>query len=94
MSDHGVRDVVVRVRPGVDDLVVPLTVRDEAARVRLLEARDLLVGVGLLGVDDGAFWSQMQSKVELRDDIINGVVIKSFVFGLVVTWIAASVEPN
>lgn len=46
------------------------------------------VGVGLLGVDDGAFWSQMQSKVELRDDIINGVLIKSFVFGVVVTWIA------
>ncbi len=46
------------------------------------------VGVGLLGVDDGAFWSQMQSKVELRDDIINGVLVKSFVFGIVVTWIA------
>lgn len=46
------------------------------------------VGVGLLGVDDGAFWSQMQSKVELQDDIINGVLIKSFVFGVVVTWIA------
>ncbi len=45
------------------------------------------VGVGLLGVDDGAYWSQMQANVDLYDDILNGV-IKSFVFGIVVTWIA------
>ena len=45
------------------------------------------VGVGLLGVDEGAFWSQMQSKVDLHQDIYNGVV-KSIVFGFVVTWIA------
>ena len=45
------------------------------------------VGVGLLGVDEGAFWSQMQAKVDLYDDIANGV-IKSMVFGFVVTWIA------
>jgi len=45
------------------------------------------VGVGLLGVDDGAFWSQMQDKVDLYDDVYNGVV-KSVVFGIVVTWIA------
>lgn len=45
------------------------------------------VGVGLLGVDDGAYWSQMQAKVDIHDDILNGV-IKSFVFGIVVTWIA------
>ncbi|HEB55083.1 MAG TPA: lipid asymmetry maintenance ABC transporter permease subunit MlaE [Gammaproteobacteria bacterium] len=45
------------------------------------------VGVGLLGVDDGAYWSQMQAKVDLHDDIFNGV-IKSLVFGVVVTWIA------
>ena len=30
----------------------------------------------------------MQAKVELHDDILNGVVIKSLVFGFVVTWIA------
>ncbi len=47
-----------------------------------------LIGVGLLGVDDGAFWSQMQASVELREDIINGVVIKSVAFGLVANWIA------
>ncbi len=46
-----------------------------------------LVGYGLLGVDDGAFWSQMQAKTDLYDDIMNGV-IKSVVFGFVVTWIA------
>ena len=45
------------------------------------------VGVGLLGVDSGAFWSQMQAKVDLYEDILNGV-IKSIVFGVVVTWIA------
>ena len=45
------------------------------------------VGVGLLGVDDGAFWSQMQTKLDFREDVVNGV-IKSLVFGLVVTWIA------
>ena len=45
------------------------------------------VGVGLLGVDEGAFWSQMQSAVDVNDDILNGVV-KSVVFGVVVTWIA------
>ncbi|HEY5791301.1 MAG TPA: lipid asymmetry maintenance ABC transporter permease subunit MlaE [Gammaproteobacteria bacterium] len=45
------------------------------------------VGVGLLGVDDGAFWSQMQAKVDLHEDIYNGVV-KSVVFGVVATWIA------
>jgi phospholipid/cholesterol/gamma-HCH transport system permease protein len=45
------------------------------------------VGVGLLGVDDGAFWSQMQAKINLEEDLINGV-IKSVVFGFVVTWIA------
>jgi phospholipid/cholesterol/gamma-HCH transport system permease protein len=45
------------------------------------------VGVGLLGVDSGSFWSQMQSKVDFHEDIVNGV-IKSVVFGVVVTWIA------
>jgi len=46
-----------------------------------------LVGVELLGVDAGGFWSQMQSQVGLYEDIVNGV-IKSIVFGIVVTWIA------
>jgi phospholipid/cholesterol/gamma-HCH transport system permease protein len=45
------------------------------------------VGVGLLGVDEGAYWSQMQNSVDLHEDIYNGV-IKSVVFGVLVTWIA------
>ncbi len=45
------------------------------------------VGVGLLGVDEGAYWSQMQAKIDLHEDIYNGV-IKSIVFGFVCTWIA------
>ncbi|MBX9848569.1 MAG: lipid asymmetry maintenance ABC transporter permease subunit MlaE [Rhodocyclaceae bacterium] len=46
-----------------------------------------LVGVVLIGVDEGSFWSQMQSAVDFRLDIVNGV-IKSFVFGVLVSWIA------
>ncbi|MEI6146077.1 MAG: lipid asymmetry maintenance ABC transporter permease subunit MlaE [Methylococcales bacterium] len=46
-----------------------------------------MVGCGLLGVDEGAFWSQMQAGIDFRDDIINGV-IKSLVFGFVSSWIA------
>src|SRR5687768_9302820 len=46
-----------------------------------------LVGVQLIGVDAGAFWSQMQAAVDLRNDILNGVY-KSIVFGIAVTWIA------
>lgn len=45
------------------------------------------VGVVQIGVDEGSFWSQMQSAVDFKDDIMNGV-IKSFVFGTVVTVIA------
>jgi phospholipid/cholesterol/gamma-HCH transport system permease protein len=45
------------------------------------------VSVGLLGVDDGAFWSQMQAKIDWNGDVVNGV-IKSLVFGVVCTWIA------
>ena len=46
-----------------------------------------LVGVVLIGVDEGAFWSQMQAAVDVRNDIMNGV-IKSVVFGVAVTLIA------
>ena len=45
-------------------------------------------GVGLLGVDTGAFWSQMQLHIDLVEDVGQGVLIKSVVFGAVVTWIA------
>jgi phospholipid/cholesterol/gamma-HCH transport system permease protein len=46
-----------------------------------------LVGVKLVGVDEGAFWSQMQSGVDIWNDIANGV-IKSIVFGIAVTFVA------
>jgi phospholipid/cholesterol/gamma-HCH transport system permease protein len=46
-----------------------------------------LVGVRLIGVDEGSFWSQMQAAVDVREDILNGV-IKSLVFGIAVSWIA------
>jgi phospholipid/cholesterol/gamma-HCH transport system permease protein len=46
-----------------------------------------LVGVQLIGVDEGAFWSQMQNAVDFEQDILNGV-IKSVVFGVAITAIA------
>ncbi len=45
------------------------------------------VGVGLLGVDSGSFWSQMQSTVDFYEDVMNGM-IKGVVFAVVATWIA------
>jgi phospholipid/cholesterol/gamma-HCH transport system permease protein len=46
-----------------------------------------VVGVRMIGVDEGAFWSQMQAGVDVWNDIANGV-IKSIVFGFAVTFIA------
>lgn len=46
-----------------------------------------IVGVLLIGIDSGAFWSQMQDGVDVFDDVLNGV-IKSVVFGVAVTLIA------
>ena len=46
-----------------------------------------LIGVVFIGVDEGAFWSQMQGAVDFRYDVWNGV-IKSFVFGVAVSLIA------
>lgn len=46
-----------------------------------------MVGVPWLGVDDGSFWANMQDSVDWNEDVMNGV-IKSIVFGIVVTWIA------
>jgi phospholipid/cholesterol/gamma-HCH transport system permease protein len=45
------------------------------------------VGVGLLGVDEGSFWSQMRATIDFREDLLNSL-IKSLVFGVIVTWIA------
>lgn len=46
-----------------------------------------LVGVEVLGVDAGAYWSQMQSAVSFTHDVCNGL-IKGMVFGFVVCWIS------
>ncbi len=46
-----------------------------------------LIGVNLLGVDEGSYWSQMQANLDFYDDIVNGI-IKSLVFGFVISWIA------
>jgi phospholipid/cholesterol/gamma-HCH transport system permease protein len=45
------------------------------------------VAVPIIGVDSGAFWSQMQANVDFYDDIVGGL-IKSVVFGVVCTMIA------
>lgn len=46
-----------------------------------------VVSVHMLGVDSGAFWSQMQAGVDVWSDVGNSVV-KSLVFGVAVTFIA------
>ncbi|MFC7407801.1 lipid asymmetry maintenance ABC transporter permease subunit MlaE [Hydrogenophaga atypica] len=46
-----------------------------------------LVGVVMIGVDAGSFWSQMQGGVEWWNDLGNGV-LKSLVFGITVTFVA------
>ncbi len=46
-----------------------------------------VVGVLMIGVDSGSFWSQIQGGVDVWQDVGNGV-IKSVVFGLTVTFVA------
>jgi phospholipid/cholesterol/gamma-HCH transport system permease protein len=46
-----------------------------------------LVGVRLIGIDEGAFWGQMKAGVDVFPDVTNGI-IKSVVFGIVVALIA------
>ena len=45
-----------------------------------------LVGVQMMGVDSGSFWSQMQAAVELRD--IDEGLVKSAIFGIACSLIA------
>jgi phospholipid/cholesterol/gamma-HCH transport system permease protein len=45
-----------------------------------------LVGVQMLGVDNGSFWSQMQSAVSLHD--VREGIVKSVVFGFICSLIA------
>ena len=46
-----------------------------------------IVSVPMIGVDPGAFWSQMQGGVDIFSDLGNGV-IKSVAFGITVTFVA------
>jgi phospholipid/cholesterol/gamma-HCH transport system permease protein len=46
-----------------------------------------IVGVLMIGVDSGSFWSQIQGGVDVWADVGNGM-IKSVVFGIAVTFIA------
>ena len=46
-----------------------------------------MVGVLMIGVDAGSFWSQMQGGVDVWLDVGNGV-LKSIVFGFAVSFIA------
>ena len=46
-----------------------------------------IVGVLMIGIDPGAFWSQMQGGVDVWKDVGNGV-LKSLVFGVTVTFVA------
>ena len=46
-----------------------------------------LIGVVFIGVDEGAFWAQMQANVNFTDDVLNGL-IKSVVFGVAISLIA------
>lgn len=45
------------------------------------------VGVVMIGVDAGSFWSQIQGGVDVWKDVGNGV-FKSVIFGLAVTFVA------
>jgi phospholipid/cholesterol/gamma-HCH transport system permease protein len=46
-----------------------------------------VVGVRLIGVDNGTFWGNMQAGIEFWPDVTNGIV-KSIVFGIAVSLIA------
>lgn len=46
-----------------------------------------LIGVRLLGIDSGVYWSQIQHAATFHDDVLNGI-IKTIVFGATVSWIA------
>lgn len=46
-----------------------------------------LVAVEMVGIDIGAYWSQMQANVSFMADVYNGI-LKSIVFGFVASWIA------
>src|SRR3546814_18792955 len=44
------------------------------------------IGVELLGVDAGSYWSQIRANVDIHDLLQS--LLKSTVFGAVISWIA------
>ena len=46
-----------------------------------------MVGIDWLGIYEGSFWGNMEQTVDFWNDVVDGL-IKSLVFGVVVTWIA------
>lgn len=44
-----------------------------------------VVGVGILGVSSGSFFSGMQSSIVFQD--VYGGIVKSLCFGFIITWI-------
>ena len=46
-----------------------------------------LVGVRLMGVDEGAFWGSIRQQVDLYDDVLSGIA-KTVVFGVVASFLA------
>lgn len=46
-----------------------------------------MIGVQLMGLDNGVFWSSMQTNVEWDEDVLGGV-FKSFVFGIAASLLA------
>src|ERR1700749_4890080 len=57
------------------------------AEIGLMKAGEQLTAMEMIGVDSGAFWSQMQGGIDVWSDVGNGV-LKSIVFGFAVTFIA------
>ena len=46
-----------------------------------------LVGVDLLGVSSGSYWSSIESAVDWKD--VYGGILKSISFGLLITWVCS-----
>lgn len=44
-----------------------------------------LIGVDLLGVNEGAYWNSIESSVEWKD--VYGGILKSISFGVIVSWV-------
>ena len=65
-----------------EDVFIPEEFNEEQLMVRDMCSQFLDTEVlPVIGVDDGAFWAQMQAGVDVVKDIGNGV-IKSMVFGV------------